>query len=60
MILLDKWKLREQCKFVFNYYAHSMEKKFKNDIKAMQTRHIHSIVALDQQYEKNISNRPRY
>ena len=35
-------------------------KKFKNDIKAMQTRHIHSIVALDQQYEKNISNRPRY
>lgn len=26
----------------------------------MQTKHNHSIVQLDQQYEKNISNRPRY
>lgn len=37
-----------------------LEKKFKNAIKELQTKHNHSIVQLDQSYEKNISNRPRY
>jgi hypothetical protein len=37
-----------------------LDKKFKNAIKELQTKHNHSIVQLDQQYEKNISNRPRY
>lgn len=41
-----------------NYFR--LEKKFKNAIKEMETKHNTSIVNHDRFYEKNISNRPRY
>lgn len=57
----DSGKWRPPSKFlVLNTSICRLEKKFKNALKAMQEKHNHSIVQLDHQYEKTISNRPRY
>ena len=37
-----------------------LEKKFKNAIKEMTAKHNLSIVQLDSEFEKSVSNRPRY
>jgi hypothetical protein len=55
-----KWRPPSKFLVLNTSSENRLEKKFKNALKAMQEKHNHSIVQLDHQYEKTISNRPRY
>ena len=53
-------KLKLYSKYEVIRHIFRLEKKFKNAIKEMTAKHNLSIVQLDSEFEKSVSNRPRY
>ena len=53
-------RLKQYSKFDLSKHILRLEKKFKNATKEMTAKHNLSIVQLDHDFEKSVSNRPRY